>query len=117
MILGFILKKVIFFPIKAEAIRYVPSSILSNITSWFTLLNFWTPIIKIFLVPTKLILHPNFFKKNIISTISGSIAQLVIIVLPLALTAARIAFSVAPTEIEGKLIVFPFSPFSAVAYM
>ena len=44
-------------------------------------------------------------------------AQLDIIVLPFALTAARIAFSVAPTEIKGNLIIFPFNPFLAVACM
>ena len=53
----------------------------------------------------------NFIKSNI----SGSIAQLVKIVLPLALKAASKAFSVAPTETEGKLIFVPLKPFFASA--
>ena len=49
-----------------------------------------------------LFLPPNFFKNLIKSNISGSIAQLDKIVFPLAPYAASNAFSVAPTEIEGK---------------
>ena len=37
-------------------------------------------------------------------------AQFDSIVLPFAPTAASIAFSVAPTDIEGNLIVLPFKP-------
>ena len=44
-------------------------------------------------------------------------AQLDIIVFPFALTAASIAFSVAPTEIDGNFMTLPFSPFSAEAYI
>ena len=44
-------------------------------------------------------LHPNFTKKFTKSLISGSIAQLLKIVLPLARLAAIIKFSVAPTDI------------------
>ena len=47
--------------------------------------------------------------------ISGSIAQLFKIVFPFALNAANIAFSVAPTEILGKVIFVPFKPFFASA--
>ena len=58
-----------------------------------------------------MILKPNFFKNDIKSKISGSIAQLDKIVLPLAPQAASNAFSVAPTEIDGKLIFVPSKPF------
>ena len=47
--------------------------------------------------------------------ISGSIAQFLSIVFPLALNAASKAFSVAPTEMWGKLIFDPFNPFLASA--
>ena len=62
-----------------------------------------------------LILHPIFFKKEIKSLISGSIAQFDRIVFPFACAAAIIAFSVAPTEIEGNLILLPMRPFLAEA--
>ena len=42
-------------------------------------------------------------------------AQFSIIVVPLALTDAKIAFSVAPTEIFGNLNFVPFNPFKADA--
>ena len=42
-------------------------------------------------------------------------AQLEMIVFPLALTAARMAFSVAPTETDGNFITHPFNPFFADA--
>ncbi len=61
-------KKLIFFPTKAAAIKYVPSSILSKIISWLTLLNLLMPLTSIFLLPIKLMLHPNFFKKKINQT-------------------------------------------------
>ena len=63
----------------------------------------------IFLLLT-FILVPSFFKKLIRSIISGSIAQLSIVVTPLACAAAKIAFSVAPTEILGNLNFAPLSP-------
>ena len=62
-------------------------------------------------------LHPNFFKNEISSKISGSIAQLSKIVFPFALYVASKAFSVAPTEIEGNLILVPIKPFLASAIM
>ena len=37
------------------------------------------------------------------------------IVFPFALNAASIAFSVAPTEIDGNFITAPFNPFFASA--
>ena len=52
------------------------------------------------------ILHPNFIKNFTRSFISGSIAQLFKIVVPLAWLAAIIKFSVSPTEILGNLILF-----------
>ncbi len=57
------------------------------------------------------------FKNLIRSLTSGSIAQLLSIVFPLALNAANKAFSVAPTEILGKVIFAPFNPFLASATM
>ena len=62
-----------------------------------------------------LILAPNFFRKNIKSLISGSIAQFFKIVFPLAFKDASKAFSVAPTDNDGNLIVVPFNPFDASA--
>ena len=51
----------------------------------------------------------NSILRNIIkSKISGSIAQFLRVVFPFAFTAANKAFSVAPTEIIGNLIVVPF---------
>ena len=61
------------------------------------------PTTVIFL-PEILILLPSFFKNNIKSKISGSIAQLNKTVVPLAPKAASKAFSVAPTETDGNLI-------------
>ena len=62
------------------------------------------------------ILHPVLIKKLTKSFISGSIAQLFKIVFPFAKFAAIIKFSVAPTEIFGKIYFDPFKPFGAVAY-
>ena len=59
--------------------------------------------------------HPNFTKKSTKSLISGSIAQLFKIVVPLAKLAAIIRFSVAPTEILEKRIFEPINPFGALA--
>ena len=61
------------------------------------------------------ILEPSFFKNKIRSKISGSIAQFERTVFPSAPQAANIAFSVAPTEIEGNFILAPFNPFFASA--
>ena len=49
------------------------------------------------------------------SFISGSIAQFDNIVSPFAKLAAIIRFSVAPTDILGNLILFPFKPLGALA--
>ena len=73
------------------------------------------PFIKIFR-PIILILPPNLFKNKTRSLISGSIAHPLNVVFPSALNAANIAFSVAPTEILGKLMFAPFSPFLASQY-
>ena len=61
------------------------------------------------------ILHPISFKKLTKSFISGSIAQLLKIVVPFARLAAIIKFSVAPTDIFEKRILVPINPFGAVA--
>ena len=78
-------------------------------------MSFTTPIILILLFDIHLILHPISFKKFTKSLISGSIAQFDNIVVPLAKLAAIIKFSVAPTEIFENLILFPLSPFGALA--
>ena len=62
-------------------------------------------------------LLPKFFKNEIKSLISGSIAQLSNIVFPFACVAEIIAFSVAPTDIEGNFILLPVNPFLAEAYI
>ena len=51
------------------------------------------------------ILPPKLFKNLIKSFTSGSIAQFLSTVLPFALNAASIAFSVAPTEMLGNLFL------------
>ena len=56
------------------------------------------------------ILPPNLFKNKTRSFISGSIAQFSKIVFPFALKAANHAFSVAPTEMFGNLILAPLKP-------
>ena len=60
-------------------------------------------------------LPPNLLRNFIKSFISGSIAQFFKTVFPLALNEAKIAFSVAPTEILGRVILFPFNPSFALA--
>ena len=60
---------------------------------------------------------PSLFKNKIKSRISGSIAQFWRIVFPFAPYAARIAFSVAPTETDGNLIFAPVKPIGASAIM
>jgi hypothetical protein len=61
-------------------------------------------------------LHPALIKKLTKSFISGSIAQLLKIVVPLARLAAIIKFSVAPTEIFENRILEPIKPLVAVAW-
>ena len=78
-------------------------------------LRFVIPLISIFLFLSHLILHPILIKNLLKSFISGSHAQLLSMVLPLARQAAIMAFSVAPTEIFGKVILFPINPFLAIA--
>ena len=74
-----------------------------------------TPITVTVLFPVHLTLQPMFLKKLIKSLISGSIAQFFRIVFPFAKVAAIIKFSVAPTDIFGNLILFPFKPLGALA--
>ena len=74
-----------------------------------------TPSILIERLEIHFILHPALFKKLTKSFISGSIAQLLKIVVPFAKLAAIIKFSVAPTEIFENRILDPFKPLGAVA--
>ena len=76
--------------------------------------TFFLPLIIIFRLFI-LIEIPNFLKNVIKSKISGSIAQFDSMVLPSAPQAAINAFSVAPTEIDGNLILLPIRPFLASA--
>ncbi len=62
-------------------------------------------------LPEIFILPPIFFRKEIKSIISGSIAQFVSSVFPLAPKAASKAFSVAPTDTEGNFTFAPVKPF------
>ena len=88
------------FPsVAAAATKYVPASILSNITEYLISCVFFTPLILIVRFDNHFKSHPNLIKKFVKSFISGSIAQFFNIVVPLANVAAIIKFSVAPTEI------------------
>ena len=60
-------------------------------------------------MPINFIFAPPDFKKFIKSIISGSIAQFLRMLIPLAKHAAIIVFSVAPTLIFENLIFAPFS--------
>ena len=64
----------------------------------------FVPVIFIILVPAPSIFAPILFKQFAKSTISGSIAAFVILVVPSANVAAKIIFSVAPTLGKSKLI-------------
>ena len=105
----------IFLPINAPAIIYVPNSILSKIILWFINNFCFFVSLMVIVLPDILIWPPNFFKNKIKSFTSGSIAQFFKIVFPFALKAASKAFSVAPTEIVGNFITSPFNPFFASA--
>ena len=70
----------------------------------------------IVLVPAPSIRAPIFDRQVARSTISGSRAAFRISVVPFASTAAISAFSVAPTETNGKSITAPFSPPGAFAW-
>ncbi len=94
---------------------YVPISILSEITACLVPCNCETPSIIIFEVPLPSIIAPILIKHSIMSPTSGSQAALVITVVPLAIEAAIIRFSVAPTDANGKFIAHPFRPLAAVA--
>ena len=58
---------------------------------------------------------PAVLRKFVRSLISGSIAQFFIVVVPFARQAARIEFSVAPTDIFENLISEPTNPSRAFA--
>ena len=62
-------------------------------------------------VPWPVIFAPIAFRQFPRSIISGSLAALMIWVLPLARLAAIIVFSVAPTDTTGNTILFPTRPF------
>ena len=89
-------------PAIAAAIKYVPASIRSGITVWIAPCRDSTPSIRITFVPAPRIFAPIAFKNVAKSTISGSSAAFSITVLPLAIEAAMITFSVAPTLGKSK---------------
>ena len=70
--------------------------------------KFFTPLISILSVPHPLIFAPILFKNFARSSISGSFAAFVNIVVPSPKQDARIMFSVAPTLGKSKLICVPF---------
>ena len=76
-----------------------------------------TPFTVIFSLPPPSILAPIFFKHEIKSTTSGSLAAFVITVVPLASTAAIIAFSVPVTVTVEKSILPPLRPPFAFAFI
>ena len=82
---------------------------------WLTDFSFLFPKILISLLPNQFILTPIFFRKSVRFFISGSHAQFFKYVVPFAKLAAMITFSVAPTDIDGNLILVPISPFFASA--
>ena len=66
------------------------------------------------LSPPPCIFAPQPLRKSQRSLISGSRAAFIMVVVPLALTEASIAFSVAPTLGNVSVIFAPESPFFAV---
>ncbi len=81
----------------AAAIKKVPVSIRSGKILYSPPFNIFTPSILISFVPAPFILAPIKLRKLEMSTISGSQAAFLIIVLPLALVAAIRIEIVAPT--------------------
>ena len=102
-------------PVAAIAIKKVPASMRSGITSIAsTPPKLSTPWIFKVLVPIPDILAPISFNNRHSCWISGSAAALWISVMPLANTAAINTLPVAPTETFGNTILFPiiFSDFA-----
>ena len=88
----------------------VPDSILSGIILKLQPFNFFFPVIFMDSDPWPLIFAPILIRSSARSTISGSLAEFLIIVSPSANVAAIIRFSVAPTEILFRCITDPFNP-------
>ena len=101
-------------PVIAPAIRYVTQAILSQITEYSQGLSFSFPLIVITLSPAPYISPPHLLRKSQRSIISGSLAALTIVVVPFAVTDAKIAFSVAPTLGNENVIFLPIRPSGAV---
>ena len=97
----------IFPLVAAAAIRYVPATIRSGINVYVLSFSSSTPSIWIQSVPSPEILAPFSCRKWQSSTTSGSFAQFFILVIPGAYTAARTAFSVAPTLGNLRRISLP----------
>ena len=96
--------------VAAAAQRIVEATILSGIISYSQGVRLETPSITMvcFWVLNIFILAPHLFRKQHKSSISGSIAAFIIFVVPFAVTAAKIMFSVAPTLGKERKIVAPF---------
>ena len=104
-------------PNVAPAMRKVPASIISGIVVTSTGFKESTPCIFNMLVPTPSIWAPISLSTSHTWTICGSIAALVIRVVPSARTAAITIFAVAPTDGISKWIRAPFSFFArAIIY-
>ena len=95
--------------VAATATIKVPASIWSGITEYVVPWRYLTPFIFITSVPAPMIFAPIALRKLAKSTIWGSFAAFSITVRPSALTAASIAFIVAPTVTTSKNIWFPSS--------
>ena len=96
-------------PVAAAAHINVPASIWSGMVEYTVPCNFSTPLILILSVPAPLMSAPILFNILATSTICGSFAAFSIIVLPSAITAAKIMLMVAPTEETSKKILFPLN--------
>ena len=96
-------------PQRLAATINVPASILSGIILYSVPLSVFTPFISMQSVPAPSICAPIEIRKLARSTVSVSRAALFITVLPSAMHAAIIKFSVAPLEGKSRSIMVPFS--------
>ena len=99
----------------AAAMAKVPASIRSATTRCVAPSRLSTPSIVMVSVPWPVIFAPILFRHSARSDISGSRAAFTNSDVPLASTAAIIAFSVAPTDTIGNTICPPRRPFGARA--
>ena len=96
-------------PVTAAADISVAATMRSGIIACTAGLSFFIPSITTVLSPAPCIFAPQALRKSARSTISGSRAALLITVVPFAVTAAIMIFSVAPTDGIGRAIFAPWS--------